>query len=84
MFRWTGALDRSTYAWRSGIAIAFLVVTIVFFPFVNAAIMRASHCAPTHAVLSALSLQRQFDRSYLSLPSPWCSVLTFAGHAMRD
>jgi uncharacterized membrane protein YhaH (DUF805 family) len=45
MFRWTGALDRSAYAWRSGIAIAFLVATIAFFPFVIMAIVRASHCA---------------------------------------
>jgi uncharacterized membrane protein YhaH (DUF805 family) len=45
MFSWKGTLNRPAYAWRSIIAIAFLIGTIVVFPFVTKAIVTASHCA---------------------------------------
>ena len=45
MFSWKGTLNRPAYAWRSIIAIVFLIATILFFPFVIKAIVTASHCA---------------------------------------
>jgi uncharacterized membrane protein YhaH (DUF805 family) len=45
MFGWKGTLDRPAYALRSIIAIAFLIATILAFPFVTKAIVMASHCA---------------------------------------
>jgi hypothetical protein len=45
MFNWKGTLNRPAYAWRSIIAITFLIGTILLFPFVTKAIMTASHCA---------------------------------------
>ncbi|KJC58381.1 hypothetical protein UP10_25915 [Bradyrhizobium sp. LTSPM299] len=45
MFKWKGTLNRAAYALRSIIAIAFLIGTILFFPFVTKAIVTASHCA---------------------------------------
>jgi uncharacterized membrane protein YhaH (DUF805 family) len=44
MFTWTGVLDRAGYAWRSAIAIAFLIGTILLFPFLMKAVVTASHC----------------------------------------
>jgi hypothetical protein len=45
MFVWTGVLDRAAYAWRAGVTIAFLIGTILLFPYLSQAIMTASHCA---------------------------------------
>jgi uncharacterized membrane protein YhaH (DUF805 family) len=45
MFSWKGTLDRPAYAWRSIIAIAFLIGTILVFPFVTKAVVAASRCA---------------------------------------
>jgi hypothetical protein len=45
MFKWKGTLDRPAYARRSSAAIAFLIGTILVFPFVVKAIVTASHCA---------------------------------------
>ncbi|APO56882.1 hypothetical protein LUI11_33445 [Bradyrhizobium diazoefficiens] len=45
MFTWRGVLDRAAYAWRSGVTIAFLIGTILLFPYLSQAIVMASHCA---------------------------------------
>jgi uncharacterized membrane protein YhaH (DUF805 family) len=45
MFNWKGTLNRPAYAWRSIIAVVFLIGTILLFPFVIKAIVTASHCA---------------------------------------
>jgi hypothetical protein len=45
MFSWKGTLNRPAYARRAIIAIAFLIGTILVFPFVIKAIVTASHCA---------------------------------------
>jgi hypothetical protein len=45
MFIWTGVLDRTAYALRSAITIAFLIGTIFLFPFLLKEIVSASHCA---------------------------------------
>ena len=44
MLNWTGVLDRPAYAWRTAIAIAFLIGTIFLFPFLLRMIATASHC----------------------------------------
>jgi len=46
MFKWTGVLGRTSYAWRAGFAVAFLIATILLFPFLLKAVMSGSHCAP--------------------------------------
>lgn len=45
MLAWRGVLDRPAYAWRSGVTIAFLIGTILLFPYLSQAIVMASHCA---------------------------------------
>jgi hypothetical protein len=45
MFSWTGVLDRAAYAWRAAVTIAFLVGTIILFPYLIRAIVSASHCS---------------------------------------
>jgi hypothetical protein len=44
MFTWTGALDRTAYAWRAVFAVLFLVGTVFLFPFLLKWIAAASHC----------------------------------------
>jgi uncharacterized membrane protein YhaH (DUF805 family) len=45
MFRWTGVLDRAAFAWRAAFVSAFLIGTILLFPFLLQAVVSASHCA---------------------------------------
>jgi hypothetical protein len=51
MFTWTGVLDRAAYAWRSAIAVVFLIGTIFLFPFLLKAIVMASHCQSAGAFI---------------------------------
>jgi len=44
MFRWTGVLDRAAYTWKSAVTIAFLIGTILLFPYLSKAIVSASRC----------------------------------------
>jgi uncharacterized membrane protein YhaH (DUF805 family) len=44
MFTWKGVLDRPAYLWRAAVTIAFLIGTILLFPFLAWAIVWASHC----------------------------------------
>jgi len=45
MFIWTGVLDRAAYLRRAAATIAFLIGTILLFPFLTKAIVSGSHCA---------------------------------------
>jgi hypothetical protein len=45
MFSWTGVLDRAAYAWRAAVTIAFMVGTIILFPYLIKAVVSASHCS---------------------------------------
>jgi uncharacterized membrane protein YhaH (DUF805 family) len=45
MFTWKGVLDRPAYLWRAALTIAFLIGTILLFPYLVKAMVSASHCA---------------------------------------